>query len=139
LLQVAVQLRSAPPPVATGLTVSEPQSKDGALPGAKRQHATTPPLPSPPTSSRGEYVEMKPSRPAPQQPPKVLQQVAQVAAKPPQLRLKPGGKNLLPFIVTGVKKKGPTEAELKIEELTRQLEEEMERQEEEGEYFGKYF
>jgi len=82
---------------------------------------------------------MKPSRPAPQQPPKVLQQVAQVAAKPPQLRLKPGGKNLLPFIVTGVKKKGPTEAELKIEELTRQLEEEMERQEEEGEYFGKYF
>lgn len=33
--------------------------------------------------------------------------------------------------------KGPTEAERKIEELTRQLEEEMEKQEEEGEYFGK--
>lgn len=80
---------------------------------------------------------MKPSRPAPQQPPKVLQQ--QIPVKPPQLRLKPGGKNLLPFIVTGVKKKGPTEAELKIEELTRQLEEEMERQEDEGEYFGKDF
>lgn len=32
---------------------------------------------------------------------------------------------------------GPTEAERKIEELTRQLEEEMEKQEEEGEYFGK--
>lgn len=32
--------------------------------------------------------------------------------------------------------KGPTEAERKIEELTRQLEEEMEKQEEEGEYFG---
>jgi hypothetical protein len=31
---------------------------------------------------------------------------------------------------------GPTEAERKIEELTRQLEEEMEKQEEEGEYFG---
>jgi LIM domain-containing protein len=122
--------------VATGLTVSEPQSKDGALPGAKRQHATTPPLPSPPTSSRGEYVVMKPSKPAPQEPPKVLTQ-AQV--KPPQLRIKPGGKNLLPFIVTGSKQKGPTEAELKIEELTRQLEEEMERQEEEGEYFGMYF
>jgi hypothetical protein len=32
---------------------------------------------------------------------------------------------------------GPTEAERKIVELTRQLEEEMEKQEEEGEYFGK--
>lgn len=31
---------------------------------------------------------------------------------------------------------GPTEAERKIEELTRQLEEQMEKQEEEGEYFG---
>ncbi|XP_059484227.1 LIM domain-containing protein jub [Neocloeon triangulifer] len=132
--QPAVHLRSAPPPVATGLTVSEPQRKDGALPGAERQHATSPPLPSPPASSRGEYVMMKPSRPAaPQQTPQVLQQTQ---VKLPQLRMKPGSKNLLPFIVTGGKKKGPTEAELKIEELTRQLEEEMERQEEEGEYFG---
>jgi LIM domain-containing protein len=39
------------------------------------------------------------------------------------------------MVVIGMQ--GPTEAERKIEELTRQLEEEMEKQEEEGEYFGK--
>lgn len=33
-------------------------------------------------------------------------------------------------------KAGKTEAERKIEELTRQLEEEMEKNEEQGEYFG---
>lgn len=32
---------------------------------------------------------------------------------------------------------GPTEAQRKIEELTRQLEEEIEQSEEQGEYFGK--
>lgn len=47
------------------------------------------------------------------------------------------GKNLLPYYVTPPRHTGPTEAERKIEELTRQLEEEMEKQEEEGEYFGK--
>ncbi|KAL0274393.1 UNVERIFIED_CONTAM: hypothetical protein PYX00_006833 [Menopon gallinae] len=46
------------------------------------------------------------------------------------------GKNLLPYYVTPPRHMGPTEAERKIEELTRQLEEEMEKQEEEGEYFG---
>lgn len=46
------------------------------------------------------------------------------------------GKNLLPYYVTPPRQTGPTEAERKIEELTRQLEEEMEKQEEEGEYFG---
>lgn len=46
------------------------------------------------------------------------------------------GKSLLPFSVTPPRSQGPTEAERKIEELTRQLEEEMEREEEEGEYFG---
>ncbi|XP_054282139.1 LIM domain-containing protein jub [Macrosteles quadrilineatus] len=46
------------------------------------------------------------------------------------------GKNLLPYNVTPPRSQGPTEAERKIEELTRQLEEEMEKQEEEGEYFG---
>lgn len=46
------------------------------------------------------------------------------------------GKGLLPYNVTPPKPSGPTEAERKIEELTRQLEEEMEKQEEEGEYFG---
>nr|CAD7588070.1 unnamed protein product [Timema genevievae] len=46
------------------------------------------------------------------------------------------GKTLLPYNVTPPRPMGPTEAERKIEELTRQLEEEMEQQEEEGEYFG---
>ncbi|XP_055709734.1 LIM domain-containing protein jub isoform X2 [Phlebotomus papatasi] len=51
---------------------------------------------------------------------------------------KPKGlsKNLLPYNVTPPRGTGPTEAERKIEELTRQLEEEMERNEEQGEYFG---
>ncbi|KAK9510548.1 hypothetical protein O3M35_005300 [Rhynocoris fuscipes] len=48
------------------------------------------------------------------------------------------GKNLLPYNVTPPRPLGPTEAERKIEELTRQLEEQMEKQEEEGEYFGKF-
>lgn len=46
------------------------------------------------------------------------------------------GKGLLPYNVTPPRPSGPTEAERKIEEITRQLEEEMEKQEEEGEYFG---
>lgn len=49
------------------------------------------------------------------------------------------GKTLLPYNVTPPRPRGPTEAERKIEEMTRQLEEEMEKQEEEGEYFGKIF
>jgi len=48
----------------------------------------------------------------------------------------PKRKSLLPYSVTPPRSQGPTEAERKIEELTRQLEEEMEREEEEGEYFG---
>lgn len=51
-------------------------------------------------------------------------------------RLKMTGKNLLPYSVTPPKPRGPTEAEKKIEEMTRQIEEEMEKHEEEGEYFG---
>lgn len=50
-----------------------------------------------------------------------------------------GGKNLLPYSVTPPKPRGPTEAERKIEEMTRQIEEEMEKREEEGEYFGECF
>ncbi|KAI4500497.1 hypothetical protein M0802_004459 [Mischocyttarus mexicanus] len=46
------------------------------------------------------------------------------------------GKGLLPYNIIPPRQSGPTEAERKIEELTRQLEEEMEKQEEEGEYFG---
>lgn len=47
------------------------------------------------------------------------------------------GKSLLPYSITPPRPPGPSEAQRKIEELTRQLEEEMERQDEEGEYFGK--
>ncbi|XP_045785484.1 LIM domain-containing protein jub [Maniola jurtina] len=46
------------------------------------------------------------------------------------------GKSLLPYSITPPRPPGPSEAQRKIEELTRQLEEEMERQDEEGEYFG---
>jgi hypothetical protein len=49
-----------------------------------------------------------------------------------------GFKNLLPYTVTA-RSQGPTEAERKIEELTRQLEEEIEKNEEQGEYFGEFF
>lgn len=45
-------------------------------------------------------------------------------------------KPLLPYNVTPRPAGGKTEAERKIEELTRQLEEELERNEEQGEYFG---
>ncbi|XP_075159245.1 LIM domain-containing protein jub [Haematobia irritans] len=44
-------------------------------------------------------------------------------------------KNLLPYSVTK-RPAGPSEAQRKIEELTRQLEEEIEQSEEQGEYFG---
>jgi LIM domain-containing protein len=46
-------------------------------------------------------------------------------------------KHCIAIFVVVICVQGPTEAERKIEELTRQLEEEMEKQEEEGEYFGK--
>ncbi|XP_066159082.1 LIM domain-containing protein jub isoform X1 [Euwallacea fornicatus] len=51
-------------------------------------------------------------------------------------KLKFSGKNLLPYSVTPPKPRGPSEAQRKIEEMTRQIEEEMEKHEEEGEYFG---
>ncbi|KAB0798620.1 hypothetical protein PPYR_09613 [Photinus pyralis] len=51
-------------------------------------------------------------------------------------KLKFSGKNLLPYSITPPRPRGPTEAERKIEEMTRQIEEEMEKHEEEGEYFG---
>lgn len=52
-------------------------------------------------------------------------------------KLKFTGKNLLPYSVTPPRPRGPTEAQKKIEEMTRQIEEEMEKHEEEGEYFGR--
>lgn len=45
-------------------------------------------------------------------------------------------KSLLPYNVTPPRPAGRSEAERKVEELTRQLEEEMERNEDQGEYFG---
>lgn len=69
-----------------------------------------------------------------------LQKAADVRPETPKSvtpPIKPApGKGLLPYNVTPPRPSGPTEAERKIEELTRQLEEEMEKQEEEGEYFG---
>ncbi|KAJ8687287.1 hypothetical protein QAD02_023081 [Eretmocerus hayati] len=63
-----------------------------------------------------------------------LEPESRIPINPP---IKPApGKGLLPYNVTPPRPSGPTEAERKIEELTRQLEEEMEKQEEEGEYFG---
>ncbi|XP_025408926.1 Wilms tumor protein 1-interacting protein isoform X2 [Sipha flava] len=54
------------------------------------------------------------------------------------MKIKQPAKNLLPYNVTPPRPMGPTEAEKKIEELTRQLEEQMETQEVAvgGEYFG---
>jgi hypothetical protein len=45
-------------------------------------------------------------------------------------------KPLLPYSITPPRQNGPSEAERKIEALTKQLEEELEK-EEESEYFGK--
>jgi LIM domain-containing protein len=53
-------------------------------------------------------------------------------------KMKISGKTLLPYNVTPPRPRGPTEAERKIEEMTRQIEEEMEKHEEEGEYFGNF-
>lgn len=52
------------------------------------------------------------------------------------MKLKMSGKSLLPYNVTPARPRGPTEAQRKIEEMTRLIEEEMEKKEEEGEYFG---
>lgn len=54
-------------------------------------------------------------------------------------RLRFSGKTLLPYHITPPRPRGPSEAEKKIEEMTRQIEEEMEKLEEEGEYFGIFF
>lgn len=51
-------------------------------------------------------------------------------------RLRFSGKTLLPYHITPPRPRGPSEAEKKVEEMTRQIEEEMEKLEEEGEYFG---
>ena len=73
----------------------------------------------------GVPVLQRPSEPEPEE---------RKSVSPP---IKPAsGKGLLPYNIIPPRPSGPTEAERKIEELTRQLEEEMEKQEEEGEYFG---
>ena len=50
----------------------------------------------------------------------------------PQTPAKP----LLPFSVTPPRPPGPSEAEIKVEALTKQLEEEMEKKEQQSEFFG---
>ncbi|KAF0746254.1 Wilms tumor protein 1-interacting protein, partial [Aphis craccivora] len=65
--------------------------------------------------------------------------VTRTSPTPPlPIKIKQPAKNLLPYNVTPPRPMGPTEAEKKIEELTRQLEEQMETQEVAvgGEYFG---
>ncbi|CAG9858287.1 unnamed protein product [Phyllotreta striolata] len=99
--------------VATGIALTP--TKTLAPKEAKK------PAPPPPK------VEKRPS-PAPSPTPSTFSN--------PGGRLKMTGKNLLPYSVTPPKPRGPTEAEKKIEEMTRQIEEEMEKHEEEGEYFG---
>ena len=51
---------------------------------------------------------------------------------PPQTR----GQPLLPFSVTPPRPPGPSEAEMKVEALTRELEEEMDKREQQSEFFG---
>ena len=62
-----------------------------------------------------------------------MSQIQQAGGQP---RTGSVAKPLLQFNVTPPKQNGPSEAERKIEALTRQLEEEMEKEEEQGEYFG---
>ena len=63
----------------------------------------------------------------------------ELATSPPLTSAALQAKNspLLPFNVTPPKKTGPSEAERKIEALTRQIEEQMEK-DAESEYFGEF-
>ncbi|XP_076269961.1 LIM domain-containing protein jub isoform X2 [Rhynchophorus ferrugineus] len=92
-----------------------------------------------PTKSLSPSKEVK----KPPLPEKITKRPSPVPSPTPSLasitsggKLKISGKNLLPYSVTPPKPRGPTEAQKKIEEMTRQIEEEMEKHEEEGEYFG---
>ena len=66
------------------------------------------------------------------------------ALLPHPLPAKPGAaatphqpqKPLLPFSVTPPRPPGPSQAEMKVEALTKQLEEEMEKKEQQSEFFG---
>ncbi|CAH0556942.1 unnamed protein product [Brassicogethes aeneus] len=89
--------------------------------------AQTPTKIVPSKEGRNKCEEKRPS-PAPSPTPSTCSNAS--------MKLKISGKNLLPYSVTPPKPRGPTEAEKKIEEMTRQIEEEMEKHEEEGEYFG---
>ncbi|KAK5645769.1 hypothetical protein RI129_004233 [Pyrocoelia pectoralis] len=81
---------------------------------------------SPKKETKPDKVEMQPP-PSP---------TPSVVSNSSSGKLKFSGKNLLPYSITPPRPRGPTEAERKIEEMTRQIEEEMEKHEEEGEYFG---
>ncbi|XP_045470161.1 LIM domain-containing protein jub isoform X2 [Harmonia axyridis] len=86
-------------------------------------------------------------KPAPKKPstPKPIEETSRASPAPSPTpsnssimsgKLKISGKTLLPYSVTPPRPRGPTDAQKKIEEMTRQIEEEMEKHEEEGEYFG---
>lgn len=111
---------------------------------AERQQ-TGRPSPGPPPTSNAAQGNSKPNSAQSSFSglPTTTQSRAPSAVSPTPSQLSTGSgsgkrltKNLLPYNVTPPRPTGPTEAERKIEELTRQLEEEMEKNEEQGEYFG---
>ncbi|KAJ6638479.1 LIM domain-containing protein jub [Pseudolycoriella hygida] len=99
--------------IATSLSVSSPKQ-------------TTTTAPSEPSQRHQQDIVLPSVSPTP----------SQISSESGSGKHKMLTKNLLPYNVTPPRPAGPTEAQLKVEELTRQLEEEMERNEEQGEYFG---
>jgi len=94
----------------------------------------------PDTGIAGAPTKLKPIKPSVSTAGKTdkpkLEAKSSTSTAMPSMKLQRSGKSLLPVMVMTGKPKGPTEAERKIEEMTRQIEEEMEKHEEEGEYFG---
>ncbi|XP_037919710.1 LIM domain-containing protein jub isoform X2 [Hermetia illucens] len=126
------------------MTGSTLKKKQEASAEASRPRSSTPSQAS--NAQRSIYAEIKPPPALPSDqlkptlPPNSIPPVA-ISPTPSQSSVGSGSskriaKNLLPYNVTPPRPAGPTEAERKIEELTRQLEEEIERSEEQGEYFG---
>ncbi|KAL1490944.1 hypothetical protein ABEB36_011613 [Hypothenemus hampei] len=89
-----------------------------------------------PTKRMSPMKDMKKPIEKEKRPSPVSSPVPSLASVTSSGKLKISGKNLLPYSVTPPKPRGPSEAQRKIEEMTRQIEEEMEKHEEEGEYFG---
>ena len=62
--------------------------------------------------------------------------VSGLSTNQPQTPPQPRGQPLLPFSVTPPRPPGPSQAEMKVEALTRELEEEMDKREQQSEFFG---